>query len=119
MQSRVISVFSVFNHIDHLSKLHRELNQEIEIQYQNLLKSVLPTFDNNKKRAVQRGIDGKTSAWLTVIPLAYHHFDLSATEFWDSLALRYHQPLLRLSAVCDGCGSQFSTGHALIGERAV
>ena len=73
------SVFSVFNHIDYLSKLHRELNQEIEIQYQNLLKSVLPTFDDNKKRAVQLGIDGKTSAWLTVIPLAYHHFDLSAT----------------------------------------
>ena len=26
------SFFSVFNHIDHLSKLHRELNQDIEIQ---------------------------------------------------------------------------------------
>ena len=40
-------------------------------------------------------------------------FDLSATEFRDSLALRYHRPLLRLPALCDGCGSQFSTGHAL------
>ena len=104
------SVFSVFNHTDHLSKLHRELNQEIGIQYQNHLKSVLSTFDDNKKRAVQRGIDRKTSAWLTVIPMAYHHFDLSATEFRDSLALRYHRPLLRLPALC---GSQFSTGHAL------
>ena len=59
---------------------------------------------------VQRGIDGKTSAWLTVIPMAYHHFDLSATEFRDSLALRYHRPLLRLPALFN---SQFSTGHAL------
>ena len=58
-------------------------------------------------------MDGKTSAWLTVIPMAYHHFDLSATEFRDSLALRYHPPLLRLPALCDGCGSQFSTGHVL------
>ena len=107
------SFFSVFNHIDHLSKLHRELNHDIEIQYQNLLNSVLQTFDNNKKRAIQRGIDGKTLAWLTVIPMAYHHFDLSATEFRDSLALRYHRPLLRLPALCDGCGSQFSTGHGL------
>ena len=104
------SSFSVFNLIDPLSKLHRELNHDIEIQYQNLLNSVLQTFDNNKKRAIQRGIDGKTSAWLTVIPMAYHHFDLSATEFRDSLALRYHRPLLRLPALCDGCGSQFSTG---------
>ena len=45
--------------------------------------------------------------------MAYHHFDLSATEFRDSLALRYHRPLLRLPALCGGCGSQFSTGHAL------
>ena len=45
--------------------------------------------------------------------MAYHHFDLSATEFRDSLALRYHRPLLRLPALCDGCGSQFSTGHGL------
>ncbi|KAL5505246.1 hypothetical protein EMCRGX_G006648 [Ephydatia muelleri] len=47
------SVFSVFNHMDHLLKLHKELNQDIEIQYQNLLKSVLQTFDDNKKRAIQ------------------------------------------------------------------
>ena len=46
------SFFSVFNHIDHLSKLHQELNHYIEIQYQNLLNSVLQTFDNNKKRAM-------------------------------------------------------------------
>ena len=48
-----------------------------------------------------------------MIPLAHHHFDLSATEFRDSLALRYHRPLLRLPALCDGCGCQFTTGHAL------
>ena len=48
-----------------------------------------------------------------MIPLAHHHFDLSATEFQDSLALRYHRPLLRLPALCDGCGCQFTTGHAL------
>ena len=40
-------------------------------------------------------------------------FDLSATEFRDSLALRYLRPLLRLPALCDGCGCQFSNGHAL------
>ena len=84
------SSFSVFNHIDHLLKLHRELNHDIIIQYQNLLNSVLQAFDDNKKRAIQRGIDGKPSARLTVIPIAYHHFDQSATEFRDSLALRYH-----------------------------
>ena len=106
-------VFSVLDHTEHLSKLHRKIKQDIEIQNLNLLESILPTFDNTKKSGIQRGIDGKTSAWLTVIPLAHHHFDLSDTEFRDSLALRYHRPLLRLPALCDGCGSQFTTGHAL------
>ena len=45
--------------------------------------------------------------------MAYHHFDIYATEFRNSLALRYHRPLLQLSALCDGCGSQLSTEHAL------
>ena len=33
------SVFSVFQHTDHLSKLHRELNQEIEIQFYQPLRT--------------------------------------------------------------------------------
>ena len=49
------SFFSVFHHIDHLSKLHQELNHDIEIQYQNLLNSVLKTFDNNKMERSQHG----------------------------------------------------------------
>ena len=77
--------------MEHLSKLHRE------IQYQNYLKAALSTFDDNKKRAIQQGINGKTLALLTVIPMVYHH----------------HLPLLRLPALCDGCDYQFSTGHAL------
>ena len=36
----------------------------------------------------------------------------SATEFWYSLALMYHQPLLRLPALCDCYGCQFSFEHA-------
>ena len=29
------------------------------------------------------------------------------------LSYAHHRPLLRLPALCDGCSSQFSTGHAL------
>ena len=42
-----------------------------------------------------------------------HHFDLSAVEFRDALALRYHRPLLRVPSQCDGCGAPFSLTHAL------
>ena len=37
---------------------------------------------------------GKTSAWLTVLPLLSYHFDLSATEFCGALSMRYLQPVM-------------------------
>ena len=36
-----------------------------------------------------RAKDKKISSWVNVIPVAKHHFDLSAQEFRDALALRY------------------------------
>ena len=73
----------------------------------------MQSFDDDRKRAIQRAVDGKTSMWLTVMPVAHHHFDLSSIEFRDALALRYHRPLLNMPAFCDGCGSQSSMEHAL------
>ena len=70
-------------------------------------------MDSKKKRAFRRSIDGKTSAWLAVLPLCTHHFNLSATEFRDALAMRYQRPLLRMPATCDGCGAAFNLEHAL------
>ena len=58
-------------------------------------------------------MEGKTSHWLTVMPIAKHHFDLSAAEFRDALSLRYCRPSLGLPAICDGCGAPFSLEHAL------
>ena len=51
--------------------------------------------------------------WLTVLPVARHHFDLSTTKFSDTLALCHHQPSVRMPAHCDGCGATFSLEHAL------
>ena len=41
------------------------------------------------RRAIERAGEGKTSSWLTALPLAHHPFDLSATEFCDALVLQY------------------------------
>jgi len=51
-----------------------------------------------------RAVDGETSSWLNVLPIARHQFDLSIVEFRDALAMRYCQPLIRMLTVCDGCG---------------
>ena len=38
---------------------------------------------------------------------------LSPSEFRDALAIRYHQPLSKVPADCDGCGAEFTLQHAL------
>ena len=46
-----------------------------------------------------------------------NHFDLSAQEFRDALAIRYRKPLLNLPPKCDGCGAPSSLDHFLICRR--
>ena len=48
-----------------------------------------------------------------MLPLARHHFDLSAQEFRDALAIRYKRSLVNVPELCDGCGAVFSLSHAL------
>ena len=96
---------------DAMKNLHTTLQQQNEV----ILHSTLANSELNAKtrRAIQWAVDGKTSSWLTALPLAHHHFDLSATEFCDALALQYNRPLLNMPANCDGCGAATSLEHAL------
>ena len=70
-----------------------------------------------QQRAVIRAKDEKMSPWLNVIPAAKHHFDLSAQEFRDVLAIRYKKPLLDVPSHCDECGAPFDLSHALSGRK--
>ena len=62
---------------------------------------------------MSRTNDGRTSGWLSALPLVHHHFDLSSVKFRDALALWYHRFLPRVPSVCDGCGASFSLCHTL------
>ena len=53
------------------------------------------------------------STWLTVLPIARHHFDLTPQEFRDTLSICYKKPLLYTPVICDGCGAPFDLSHAL------
>ena len=50
---------------------------------------------------------------MSVMPKARSGNVLSATEFRDSLALRYALPLQRMPETCDGCGARMDLQHAL------
>ena len=70
----------------------------------------LPGF---QKRALKRIVDGKTSTWLSVLPIARDGYDLTAEQFRDKLAERYGREPLGLPKECDGCGANFSLQHGL------
>ena len=84
-----------------------------EETYQSVLDSVLMQFTPKRKRAIKRAICGKTSAWLTVLPLAICHFDLAPAQFRDGLAVRYMRDLTDLPSKCDGGGASLTMQHAL------
>ena len=43
-----------------------------------------------------------SSSWFTVLPIKRLGFNLSKSDFWDAVRLRYKLPLKRLSSPC-GC----------------
>ena len=53
------------------------------------------------------------SAWLTVLPLKDHGFQLNKREFWDALALRYNWHLDSVPVSCV-FGKPFSADHAMV-----
>jgi hypothetical protein len=108
-----IEEFSVHEHRETIAESHAKLHAEQKQNNQVKLEAALEPLDAVKRRRIMRAVDGKTSNWLTVMPIARHQFDLSAVEFRDALAIRYGRPLLRMPAVCDGCGAPFDLVHAL------
>ena len=75
---------------------------------------MLPQFDAACRRSVEQAKLNDLSGWLTVLPMSQDHFDLTAQELCDALALHYQKLLLNVSSNCNGCGSPFSLNHALI-----
>ena len=72
-----------------------------------------------QRRTLQRIVKSGASSWLTVLPLREEGYDLSATQFRDQLAIRYHHEPLSLPVVCDGCGDPFSLQHGSTVPRVV
>ena len=84
-----------------------------DVFYGQQFDELLRDFDPYRQRAILRAKDQNISAWLSALPLVKNHFDLAAQEFRDALALRYKKSLSQMPKLCDGCGAEFSTEHAL------
>ena len=62
-------------------RVHAKLQGERKINDEAKINAALKPMDAKKKWAIMRAVEGKTSNWLTVLPVARHHFNLSPTEF--------------------------------------
>ena len=105
--------FSATDHSILMSEAASNMSKTLQQSDEDKLAMVLANLDTKTRRAISRSVGCKSSSWLTVLPISLHHFDLSAAEFRDSLTIRYHRPLIKAPANCDGCGEAFSLTHAL------
>ncbi|KAL5493238.1 hypothetical protein EMCRGX_G014385 [Ephydatia muelleri] len=65
--------FSVYDHLQQMTQAKKEMNHEIKGFQEDSLTSILTSQSEGKKRAIQRVVKGKTSTWLTVLPVSHYH----------------------------------------------
>lgn len=113
---RSIKNGQVFNNNDHESKL-QSVRKETKVDKENATKvesnRIIQLLPETQRRPISRIISGNASQWLTVIPTAADHLDLSPDQFRDALSIRYGRALRNLPAKCDGCESNMDLNHAL------
>ena len=77
-------------HLEALNTTARKLRVKAKEQdYMLQFESIILTFSPDRQRAIRRALKGKTSTWLTILPLQKYHFDLSPMQFRDGLAIGY------------------------------
>ena len=109
--------FEIDTHVSRLLEVKADVLKKKRNLLNEKLNSIMGKSSMTLQRAVSRANQGHISAWLTVLPLQKSHFDLSAREFRDALAMRYKKPLLNIPALCDGCGATFDLPHTLSCRR--
>ena len=106
--------FEADRHKETVLRAHKDFVRQSELRHDEFFSTLLPQFDGVCRRSVERAKLNDLSGWLTVLPTSQDHFDQTAQEFRDALALRYRKHLLNVPSGCDGCGAPFSLDHALV-----
>ena len=109
--------FQISVHDDMVFAARKAYQQLLDRAHNDSFSLISSSFDQTHQRVLQRAKDNDLAVWLSVTPVENNHFDLSAQEFRDALAIRYRKPLLNLPPKCDGCGAPSSLDHFLICRR--
>lgn len=100
-------------HVNRMKEVITEEKKKQEVEKKEESDRLIALLPERQRRPLIRIVEGKASHWLSVVPTAADHFDLSPVEFRDALALRYGKNLQNLPTLCDGCGTEFTITHAL------
>ena len=73
--------FSPTAHLDVLNAVRCEASAAREEHTQSALSALLSLVSSSTRRAIERAVDFGVSGWLTVLPLAQYHIDLSFQQF--------------------------------------
>ena len=84
-----ISSFDYDEFHSHYVEVQESISKEREVNLDRVFEDIFTKLTSSQQRAISRAKNEKISSCLNVIPVAKHHFDLSAQEFRDGLALRY------------------------------
>ena len=79
--------FELDSHFACVSFHRANHRQQMSVIFNDEFCQLLPLFDSLQQWAILQAKDGNISSWLSVLPLARSHFDFSAKEFRDGLAL--------------------------------
>ena len=96
---------AMVDHVAHCLAVKREAVKRKEEAQQQLSTQLIDDLPAPQRRTLRRIVNGGASGWLTVLPLREEGYDLSATQFRDQLAIRYHREPTGLPAQCDGYGA--------------
>lgn len=66
--------------------------QKCDLRDTGLFQEMIREFDDRHHRCVECTKMNHLSSWFMVLPVSQNHFDLTAQEFRDALALRYRKP---------------------------
>lgn len=79
--TKAVEEFSVRKHREEGAKSHVKFHVEQKERDHMKLEAALEHLDAGKKHTVSRAVDKGNSSWLTVMPIARHHFDFL---LWNS-----------------------------------
>ncbi|CAA9995619.1 unnamed protein product [Nesidiocoris tenuis] len=101
------------DHNRHVQEIKKKERLAEKIRNDAKKDELISSLPSKQQRAIHRIVKGNASQWLTVLPLEYDNFDLTRSQFTDSLALRYGKEVTGLPSSCEGCGEIMDTNHAL------